>query len=207
VSTTLGPEHARALEECLAAGGVALFPADTVYGLAADAQSEPAVARLYALKGRAPAKPAAIMVFELERALELAGAGPGLTRALRALLPGPVTVLVPNPAHRFPLACAGDPGTLGLRVPALSDRLAALGAVRTPLLQSSANHAGGPDPVRLSDVPPDIRAGVDLVVDGGPLPGVASTVVDLRRWETDGSRPVRRPGAVSEAELERRLGA
>jgi len=203
----LGPEQARSLEECLAAGGVALFPADTVYGLAADPEAEQAVARLYALKGRAPDKPAAVMFFDLEPAMAIAANGPRLERALRALLPGPVTVLVPNARRRFPLAGAGDLDTLGLRVPLLPDRLHALTGVRQALLQSSANRAGGPDPTRLSEVPAGIRERVDLTLDGGPLPGVASTVIDLRRWEREGSWQVLRTGALSEAEVERRLGA
>jgi len=120
------------------------------------------------------------------------------TRALLArLLPGGLTALLPNPAHRFPLACGPDPSTLGLRVPALSDALAPLRAVRWPLLQSSANLAGGPDARRLEDVPAPIRAGADLLLDGGELPGTPSTVVDLRRFEEEGAWAVLRRGAVS----------
>jgi L-threonylcarbamoyladenylate synthase len=203
---SLGPDSARAFEDWLAADGVILFPADTVYGLACDPGSEAAVARLYALKGRAPGKPAAVMVFGLERALELVAAGARLQRALRALLPGPVTVLVPNPERRFALACADDPDTLGLRVPRLAPALSALADVRRPLLQSSANLAGGPEAVVLSDVPAPIRQGVDLELDGGRLPGVASTVVDLRRYPDQGSWRVMRAGALSADEVGRLLG-
>ena len=106
----------------------------------------------------------------------------GRARALARLLPGGVTLLLPNPDGRFPLACGPDPATLGLRVPDLP----ALAGVRAPVLQSSANHAGGPDARRLDDVPAAIRAGADLVLDGGELPGTPSTVVDLRRYEADG---------------------
>jgi L-threonylcarbamoyladenylate synthase len=237
---SVGPEQISRLEDCLAADGVLLFPADTVYGLACDPDSPIAVERLYALKGRAPGKPAAVMFFELERAFALllapasdtgadepAGRGAGgaggergrgrergpagqrgpgrLEAALRALLPGPVTVLVPNPQRRFDLACAGDPDTLGLRVPRLPERLSALAGVARPVLQSSANLAGGADPVTLADVPASIRDGVDLALDGGRLPGVASTVVDLRLFERDRSWRVLRAGALSGAEIERLL--
>jgi len=195
-------EQARALERCIAAGGVALFGADTVYGLACDPENPHAVKRLYALKGRPPAKPSAVMWFEVEPALgALPELGPGTREALTQLLPGGVTALVPNPAHRFPLACADDPETLGIRVPDVPE----LAGAECAVLQSSANLAGGPEARRLEDVPESIRAGVDLMLDSGELPGVASTVVDLRVYEVDGSWRVLRPGAVPEAELHRVL--
>src|SRR5260370_25509680 len=147
------------------------------------------------------------MWFEPEAVLGVLGeAGPRLRAALAALLPGPVTLLVPNPERRFELACAADPLTLGVRVPRLPAPLAALARVRRPLLQSSANRAGGPDALAVADVPDSIRRGVDLVLDGGPLPGVASTVIDLRRYESDGTWRVVRPGALVEEDAERRPG-
>ncbi len=111
-------------------------------------------------------------------------------------------MLVPNPARRFVLACGADPGTLGLRVPDVP-RLA---GVRRPVLQSSANRAGGPDPRRLDEVPELIRSAADLVIDGGELPGAPSTVVDLTRYEETGGWDVIRAGAVADDELERALG-
>ena len=155
---------AAALGTCVAAGGVAVFPADTVYGLACDPENADAVAKLYALKGRPPEKPAAVMFFDLS------------IGTFGGLLPGGVTLLLPNPERRFPLACTGDPETLGVRVPFLAP-------VGRPVLQSSANLAGGPDAKRVDEVPASIRAGADLVIDGGELPGIASTVIDLRTPE------------------------
>jgi L-threonylcarbamoyladenylate synthase len=185
---------------CIAGGGVAVFPADTVYGLACDPGDAAAVDRLYALKGRPPAKPAAVMFFDLERALH--GLGPRTAALLRALLPGGLTALLPNPEHRFPLACGPDPETLGLRVP---DLPAFAGA--PPVLQSSANLAGGPDARRLEDVPRAIRDGADLVIDGGELPGIASTVLDLRAFEAGGAWRIVRPGAIPEAAIADRVPA
>jgi L-threonylcarbamoyladenylate synthase len=193
---------------CIHAHGVAVFPADTVYGLACDPDAEAAVQRLYALKGRRPDKPAAVMFFSLDLAL---AALPELDRRTRAalerLLPGGVTVLLPNPARRFPLACGPGPDTLGLRVPALPDPLAPLVAMRWPVLQSSANRAGEPAPRRLADVPGGIRDGADCVLDGGELPGTASTVVDLRAYARAGRWSIVRAGAVGEATLLRALDA
>ena len=198
----LTARDAETFERCMSVGGVALFPADTVYGLACEPDSREAVERLYALKGRRPDKPAAIMFFALELALAaLPELGPATLAALQALLPGGVTLLLPNPARRFPLACGPDPETLGLRVPAWPPALAALGAVSWPVLQSSANPAGGADARRVEDVPPPLRAGVDLVLDGGELPGTPSTVVDLRRFERDREWAIVREGAVPAARV------
>ncbi len=147
----------QAFEETIRAGGVVLFPSDTVYGLACDPDDTAAIDRLYALKGRAPAKPAALMVFSFI-------ALPTLPPRAEKLLPGPVTLLIPS-----------DNGTLGIRYP--KDTL--LEGAQVTVMQSSANHSGGPDARTVDAVPPDIREQVDLVIDAGPLPGTPSTVIDL----------------------------
>ena len=144
----------RRFEECIRGGGIALFPADTVYGLAVDPGNEEAIGRMYALKGRPPEKKSALMYFAID-------AVPNLPEAAKRLLPGPVTVILADGR--------------GIRVPDQP----LLADVTVPVLQTSANPAGGPDPRRLEDVDPAIRAGVDLEIDGGELPGTASTVVDL----------------------------
>jgi L-threonylcarbamoyladenylate synthase len=189
---------AGSFERCVRGGGVAVFPADTVYGLACAPDDEAAVRRLYELKGRPPDKPAAVMFFALEPALAaLPELGPRTRRLLGDLLPGGLTALLPNPGRRFPLACGPDPATLGLRVPALP----VLAAVPVAVLQSSANRAGGPDARRLEEVPETIRRGADLVLDGGELPGIASTVVDLRDYEGQGRWRILRAGAVPEERI------
>jgi tRNA threonylcarbamoyl adenosine modification protein (Sua5/YciO/YrdC/YwlC family) len=194
---------AEALERCLADGGVAVFPSDTVYGLAADPLNRDAVERLYRLKGRELSKPSAVMFFGLARAFEaLPELSHPIRQAMRRLLPGPVGLLVPNPERRFPLACGPDPSALGIRVPSV-DQLAEVGR---PAVQSSANLAGGPDPRSIGDVPPAILSEVDLVIDAGELPGTASTMVDLRGYGDDGSWSVVRPGAMSEQQLLEALG-
>ncbi len=187
-----------AFERCIAVGGVVLFGADTVYGLACDPEDRFAVERLYLLKRRSLDKPSAVMFFSLERALAaLQEIGERTRGAMARLLPGAVTVLVPNPAGRFALACGDDVRTLGIRVPVVPS----LEGVRRPVLQSSANRAGGSDPRTLDEVPVLFRAAVDLVIDEGSLPGTPSTVVDLRRYEVDGEWQVVREGAVGERAL------
>lgn len=199
----LGADDASRLRECIEGGGVAVFPTDTVYGVACDPECQAAVERLYALKGRRGDRPAAVMFFALAPALRaLPELAPSETAAATALLPGPVTLLLPNSEHRFPLA---DPGTVGLRVPRLSDRLAALGALSAPLLQSSANVSGEPDARSLSGVPRRLLEGVDLVLDAGELAGVASTVVDLRDYRRSGQWRVVREGALASEAVARAL--
>ena len=207
----IDPAEVRDLQECLASGGVAVFPADTVYGLCCDPANADAVQRLYELKGRPAERPAAVMFFASVRLFAaLPDLGDRERAALGALLPGPVTLLLGNPTRRFPLA--GGPGeggveTLGVRVPEWSHPLAPLGTVSAPVLQSSANRSGEPDARRLLDVPASIRAGADLVLDGGELPGVASTVLDLREYEQRGEWQIVREGPLGRADLERILAS
>jgi L-threonylcarbamoyladenylate synthase len=209
MSEGLDAEDAVRLETCLASGGVALFPADTVYGLGCDPEDELAVGRLYELKGRPADRPAAVMFFDRERALHaLPELSTAERRAIEVLLPGPVTLLFPNRARRFPLA-RGPAGegrdSLGLRVPLLGEALAGLHAMPRPMMQSSANLSGGPEARRLADVPRELRLGAELVLDGGELPGTASTVLDLREYELSGALRVVREGAMPLRDIERAL--
>lgn len=194
----VSPEQVATLERSLRVGGVALFPSDTVYGLGCDPGEELAVRRLYAIKGRRPDKPAAVMFFDVGLALAaLRDLGPRTRVAMERLMPGGVTLLLPNPARRWPLACGPDPATLGLRVPALPPSAAALEALRFPLLQSSANLSGGADPATVQAVDEAVRREVDVVLDAGELPGTPSTVIDLRGYEDEGAWSIVRQGAVS----------
>jgi len=211
---------AAAFTDCIKGGGVAVFPADTVYGLACDPENPEAVRRLYELKGRPPDKPAAVMWFDRDAALAaLMPLGPRTGAAVEALTPGPVTLLLPNPRGRFPLAAGpvGDGGAgaagsaagpdgagtaLGVRIPDVP----ALATMPLPVLQSSANHAGGPDARRLDEVPQEIRDSADLVLDAGPLPGTPSTVIDLQRFEGTGEWSILREGAVAAEGVARTLG-
>jgi tRNA threonylcarbamoyl adenosine modification protein (Sua5/YciO/YrdC/YwlC family) len=182
----------------MSVGGVAVFPADTVYGLACDVHNRVAVERLYRLKRRGPDKPSAVMFFDLSLALSaLPELGERTRAVLGRLLPGPVSVLLPNPARRFPLACGDDLCTFGLRVPVVP----LLEGVSWPVLQSSANLAGGADARALADVPEALRRSADLVIDGGELPGTPSTVIDLRALETTGEWEIVRQGVMSREEV------
>jgi len=198
----MSPSQVVEFERTIAGGGVVLFPSDTVYGLACDPANEAAIERLYALKRRPPDKSAAVMFFDLEAALAaLPWLAERTREALVRLMPGGVSVLVPNPEHRYPLACRADPETLGVRV----IDVAALRGASVPVLQSSANPSGGADARTLTAVTPAMRAGVDLEIYGGELPGVASTVIDLRQYER-GHWSIVRPGLVSADAVRSALG-
>jgi L-threonylcarbamoyladenylate synthase len=196
------PDDVATFERCIAVGGVALFPADTVYGLATDPTSREGVDRLYRIKGRRSDRPAAVMFFDLELALAaLPELGERTRAALERLLPGPVTLVLPNPERRFPLAAGPTPDRIGVRVPSLTGALEPLAAARWPVMQSSANPSGGADARRLADVGASIRARVDMQLDGGELPGTPSTVVDLGTYEASGDYSVLREGAVAAVEI------
>ena len=200
------PDDVETFERCISVGGVAVFPADTVYGLATEPDSREGVDRLYRLKGRPPDRPAAVMFFQLDAAMAaLPELGERTRGAVERLLPGALTLVLPNPARRYPLACGPAPERIGLRVPLLEGELAPLAAVGWPVLQSSANRSGEPDARRVADIDERVRDGVDLVLDAGELPGTPSTVVDLAAYEEDGAFTVLREGAIPREAVVRSL--
>ncbi len=189
------------LERTVAGGGVAVFPADGLYGLACDPLRADAIARLHALKGRDDGKPSAVLFFSPLILRELVGSLGERTRAaLAALLPGPVTLVVHNPERRYPLACREDPERLGLRL--IESPLA---GVATPLFQTSANLTGEAAPARFEDVPGDLVTGADLAIDGGELSGAPSTVIDVTGLELGGEWRILRAGGLGEPEVAERL--
>ncbi len=189
------------LERAIGGGGVAVFPADTLYGLACDPLDPDAIERIHEIKGRDEGKPSAILYFTPLAMRELiAGLGPGARAAMGALLPGPVTLVIANPEGRYPLAARGDPTRLGVRLiegPLLGMPL--------PVFQTSANRSGEPAPASFEAIPPALLNEVDLAIDGGELGGEPSTVVDVSGLETGGDWEVLREGTLSVAEVAARL--
>lgn len=184
--------------EAIRAGRSVILPTDTVYGLCADAFQEGPVRDLYALKGRGRAQPTALLAASADVVYD---AVPELRG--QAMLRGPYTLILPNPAGRFPWLTGDRPDTIGVRIPELEgDARAVLDRVRA-LAATSANLPGGPDPRRLDDVPPELRDGCAAELDGGELPGMPSTVLDFT-----GREPVVvREGAVAASEALERLAA
>jgi L-threonylcarbamoyladenylate synthase len=192
-----------ALDRCVFAGGVVLFPADGLYGLACDPLRAGAIERIHEIKGRDDGKPSAVMYFSPLAMRELlSGLGERSREAVAALLPGPLTLVLANPERRYPLACRDDGSRLGVRLLA-----GPLAGAYCAIFQTSANASGDPAPSRFADVDPAILAAVDLAIDGGELTGKPSTVVDLTAIEVDGAWKVLREGAVPAGELAERLRA
>jgi L-threonylcarbamoyladenylate synthase len=188
-----GAEAARgALERCVGSGGVAVFPADGLYGLACDPLDAAAIDRIHRLKGREEGKSSAVMYLSPLAMRELVeGLGPRTREAVGALLPGPVTLVVANPERRYPLACREDPKRLGIRLIE-----GPLGGAMCPLFQTSANRSGEPAPASFDEVPAEIVEGADLAIDGGALTGLPSTVVDLTAYDEGGEWRILREGAL-----------
>jgi L-threonylcarbamoyladenylate synthase len=197
-----GADAARAaLERAIAAGGVAVFPADGLYGLACDPLDAGAIERIHEIKGRDDGKPSAVLYFSPLAMRELVeGLGERTRRAVGALLPGPATLVVANPRQRYPLACREDRERLGVRL--IGGPLA--GAM-CPVFQTSANASGEPAPASFAEVPAEIVDAADLAIDGGTLTGSPSTVVDLTAFDETGEWSVLRTGGFDPTELAARL--
>jgi len=188
------------VEEAIAAiraGEIVVIPTDTVYGLGCTPHREESVRALSALKGRLPDQPIAIVASSLDILFEcVPELSQGVRTIARRLLPGPYTLVLPNPARRFSLLNGNRADAIGVRVPDVAGPGGAVLRAVGVLAATSANLHGGPDPRCLADVPYDIRSAVAAVVDGGELPGTPSTVLDLT-----GPEPrVLREGAVPAAE-------
>jgi L-threonylcarbamoyladenylate synthase len=193
-----------ALERCVSSGGVAVFPSDGLYGLACDPLDEAAIERIHKIKGRDDGKPSAVLYFSPLAMRELLDdLGPRTAEVAGALLPGPVTLIVPNPDHRYPLACRDDPERLGVRL--IGGPLA--GAM-CPIFQTSANLSGETAPSVFDEIPSTtIVDAADLAIDGGVLTGLPSTIVDVTEIEDGGEWHVIREGGLSIGDLAARMAS
>jgi len=188
----------------LRSGLPVILPTDTVYGLCANPYSEEPVRRVYELKGRDLSQPAALVASDVDMLLEcVPELRSRLGPVLRTLLPGPFTLVLPNPARRYRWLTRSNPEAIGIRVPELPspahEVLSRVGAV----MATSANLSGGPDPARLEDVPEELLSACPVAIDAGELPGVASTVIDLTGEEPT----VLREGAVPAGEVLERVAS
>jgi L-threonylcarbamoyladenylate synthase len=194
------------IEETIAAvkaGKPVILPTDTVYGLCADAYREAPVRRLYQLKRRPETMPTAMLAADLEMILDAVPELRGRAAVMaRALLPGPYTLVLPNPGRRFRWLGGARPDTIGVRVPELPSECRSVLERVGVVAATSANIHGGPDAARVEDVPEEIRSAAATIVDAGALPGTPSTVLDLTGPEPQ----VLREGAVAAEEARARIG-
>jgi L-threonylcarbamoyladenylate synthase len=181
--------------EALRAGKPVILPTDTVYGLCVTAYSSAPTEQMYKLKGRDALQPSALLTADLDMLFECVPELRGRAGVIaRALLPGPYTLILPNPARRYRWITGATPEAIGVRVPELPDASRPIVEAAGGLVATSANVAGGADPCRVDDIPPELRERVAAVVDGGELPGTPSTVIDFTGAEPrvlrEGAAPV-----------------
>lgn len=186
-----------AVIEAIRAGRPVLLPTDTVYGLATSAEREDYATAVYRLKGRPVTQPSALVAAEIDTLLELVPELRGQSEAImRALLPGPYTLVLANPARRYRWLTGSRVDTIGVRVPELPPEARRVVEAVGCVMATSANEHGGPNPATLDDIPEGIRSAVAAELDVGRLPGTPSTVIDFSSAEPS----VIRDGAVPAAE-------
>jgi L-threonylcarbamoyladenylate synthase len=177
----------------LRSGQTVILPTDTVYGLCVDAYHEAPIRRLLRQKKRPIEIPVALVASDLDVLLDAVPELRGRAAVMaRALLPGPYTLVLPNPARRYRWLTGTRPETIGVRVPDLPAEAKAVLDAFGAVAMTSANVHGGPDPARVEDIPDPILHAAAAVVDSGELPGTPSTVIDLTGTEPE----VLREGAV-----------
>jgi len=196
---------ARAAER-LRGGALVAVPTETVYGLAARADSADAVAAIYRAKGRPDFNPLIVHVASLDQAETLAEIGANARKLAEAFWPGALTMVVPLRAGaRIAPAVTAGLETIALRCPAHPAMRALLGESGLPLAAPSANRSGGVSPTRAEHVAASLGEAAGLILDGGACAaGIESTIVALR---ADGTWQVLRPGPVTKAQISAILGA
>jgi L-threonylcarbamoyladenylate synthase len=191
--------------DCIRAGGTVAVPTETVYGLAARADRDDAVAAIYRTKGRPDFNPLIVHVADLVGAEHLAHFDATARALADAFWPGPLTLVAPRRADAGLSAavCAGLP-TIALRCPAHPVMRALIAASELPLAAPSANRSGGVSPTSAAHVVASLGDRVDLILDGGPCArGIESTIVAIR---PEGGWTLLRPGPIARAEIAALLG-
>jgi L-threonylcarbamoyladenylate synthase len=200
VAAILSPDQLDRAVALLKDGGLVALPTETVYGLAADAADDDAVAALFAAKGRPAFNPLIVHVLDLAAARTLVRTTPLFETLAAAFWPGPVTLVAERrPEAKVSALAAAGLDTLAVRAPAHAVARAVLARLGRPLVMPSANRSGGLSPTRAADAARELGMSIAAVVDGGPCTeGVESTVIDVR-----GPQPVLlRTGAVSRERIE-----
>ena len=198
------PEAIAEAAACLRAGGLVAMPTETVYGLAADATSDTAVAAIYAAKERPAINPLISHVLDIETARNHAIFGPEAERLARAFWPGPLTLVLPAASTcRISLLARAGLDTVAVRSPSHAAARALIEAAGVPLAAPSANRSGAVSPTTAAHVVADLEGRVDWILDGGPCRhGLKSTIVAC----LSGRPQLLRPGAITREAIESTLG-
>jgi L-threonylcarbamoyladenylate synthase len=191
--------------EVLRAGGLVAVPTETVYGLAADATSDQAVAAIYAAKERPAINPLIAHVLSLEAAREHAVFAPEAEKLALAFWPGPLTLVLPvAPGCRISLLARAGLDTVALRAPSDETARALIEAAGVPLAAPSANRSGRVSPTTAAHVIADLDGRIDWILDAGPCRyGLESTIIEV----AEGRIALLRPGAIAREAIESALGS
>ena len=197
-----------AVEQAIAAiraGEPVILPTDTVYGLCTTPNDEEPVRQLAKLKGRDEGRPVALVAADVDVLFECVPELRGRAAAIaRALLPGPYTLVLANPARRFRWLGGRGPTRSASASPEFPPEAVPVFAAVGAVAATSANPTGGPDPAASATSRPSCWRRALRVVDAGELPGTASTVID---FTTDEPHVLREGAAPAAAAIERALAA
>ena len=173
------PQLIDKVAEVIKGGGVIIYPTDTLYGLGANPLDTEAMKKLYAIKGREMAKPIPFLIKDLQMLATLVEDIPPIGRQLmERYWPGALTLIFRAKKGLPPPLC-GEEGTIGLRISAHPIAQLIVGVVDAPLTSTSANPAGEGDLTDIQNIAQVFGDQVDLIIDGGEVPGIGSTIVDL----------------------------
>ncbi|MEO1135105.1 MAG: L-threonylcarbamoyladenylate synthase [Pseudomonadota bacterium] len=194
----------RKAKDLILSGGLVAMPTETVYGLAADATNDTAVARIFEAKGRPQFNPLIVHVADFEMARRHVEFSPMAERLAKAFWPGPLTLVAPRRAEcGLSLLVSAGLDTVGVRMPDHAIARGLIRAVDRPLAAPSANRSGAVSPTRAAHVAASLSDGIDMILDGGPCPvGVESTIVKVIGDDVT----LLRPGGVPGEEIERVIG-
>lgn len=179
------------------AGGLVVFPTETVYGLGGDATNAQASMKIYAAKGRPSDNPLIIHVAEPEDAEAYAVTDKLYYRLAEAFMPGPLTVILPK-KDTIPLSTTGGLDSVAVRCPSHPVAHALIAAAGVPIAAPSANLSGSPSPTCAAHVIHDLDGRVDMILDGGESEiGLESTIVKIQRDDEGEFLTLLRPGGIT----------
>ncbi len=196
-------EHVRRAATALRNGGLLIGPTDTLYGVLAPATDEQAYRRIFELKGRMPDQPLPLIAADAQQVADYCRLSATAQRLAERFWPGPLTLVLPA-RENTPAWCRAQDDTLAVRVPDHGFCRALAAELDAPLTATSANLSGEPPARRLDQVAEVLKAGVEVLVDGGESPKAEpSTILRV----LGDSVQILRPGAVSEDDVRTFLGA
>ena len=180
-----------AASAAISAGGLVIYPTDTLYGIGCDALLSDSVEKIHALKKREGRKPFSILVSDYSMLSRYCHVSTEQEKILHALLPGPYTFILPL-KNKLPVT---DSMEVGVRVPDHHLMREVSKQLSLPIVTTSANLSGQPDAAEAGQIAPEIACGADLLIDGGRcLYAQGSTVIDLIRMK------VLRKGAIRQGD-------